>query len=143
MKDKIVVSQSVTSSVIASETQHSRNTTPAAFKQINNVIEQVKVCVYDGCYMHTDAIRSILDERVASNLEMRLQSHQNAETKVSVPSRKSYKDFITFVQERAGHDRRYAIDANKLETQLDWRTDENFESGIIKTVEWDLGKYNV
>lgn len=62
MKDKIVVSQSVTSSVIASETQHSSNTTPTAFEQINKVIGEEKVCVYDGCHMHTDAIRSILDK---------------------------------------------------------------------------------
>ena len=43
---------------------------------------------------------TFVEERVASNLEMGLQSHQKAETKVSVPSRKNYKDFITFVEER-------------------------------------------
>jgi len=54
---------------------------------------------------------------------------------------KSYKELITFVQDRAGHDRRYAIDATKLENELGWRADENFESGIVKTVEWYLEKY--
>ena len=58
-----------------------------------------------------------------------------------VPTDKSYKELITFVEDRAGHDRRYAIDATKLETELGWRADENFESGIVKTVEWYLGKY--
>ncbi|MDD5202731.1 MAG: dTDP-glucose 4,6-dehydratase [Sulfurimonas sp.] len=58
-----------------------------------------------------------------------------------VPKEKSYKDLITFVEDRAGHDRRYAIDATKLETQLGWRADENFDTGIIKTIEWYLGKY--
>ncbi len=53
---------------------------------------------------------------------------------------KSYKELITFVQDRAGHDRRYAIDATKIENELGWRADENFESGILKTVEWYLNK---
>lgn len=54
----------------------------------------------------------------------------------------SYKDQITFVQDRAGHDRRYAIDATKIEKELGWKADENFESGIIKTIEWYLKKLN-
>ncbi len=53
----------------------------------------------------------------------------------------SYKDLITFVEDRAGHDRRYAIDATKLETELGWKANENFDTGIVKTVEWYLGKY--
>jgi len=53
----------------------------------------------------------------------------------------SYKKFITFVQDRAGHDRRYAIDATKIETELAWQAEENFETGIIKTVDWYLEKY--
>ncbi len=48
----------------------------------------------------------------------------------------SYKDQITFVKDRAGHDKRYAIDATKIETHLDWKAVENFESGIMKTVDW-------
>lgn len=47
-----------------------------------------------------------------------------------------YADLITFVTDRPGHDLRYAIDAAKLETELGWRADENFDSGIIKTIEW-------
>jgi dTDP-glucose 4,6-dehydratase len=54
----------------------------------------------------------------------------------------SYKDLITFVEDRAGHDRRYAIDATKLENELGWKADENFDSGILLTIEWYLGKYN-
>jgi dTDP-glucose 4,6-dehydratase len=53
----------------------------------------------------------------------------------------SYRQFITFVKDRAGHDRRYAIDATKIEEELGWRAEENFETGIIKTVEWYLAKY--
>lgn len=51
---------------------------------------------------------------------------------------KSYKEQITFVKDRAGHDRRYAIDASKIENELGWHAEENFESGIKKTVNWYL-----
>jgi len=53
----------------------------------------------------------------------------------------SYKEQITFVKDRPGHDLRYAIDATKIETELGWKADENFETGIVKTVEWYLKKY--
>lgn len=53
---------------------------------------------------------------------------------------KLYKDQISFVKDRPGHDMRYAIDATKLENELGWKADENFESGILKTVEWYLNK---
>ncbi len=69
-----------------------------------------------------DAICMILDEKM--------------------PQEKSYKELITFVEDRAGHDRRYAIDASKLENDLGWKADENFDSGIVKTIEWYLEKYN-
>ena len=52
--------------------------------------------------------------------------------------RKSYKDLISFVKDRPGHDQRYAIDATKIENELGWKADEDFESGIIKTVDWYL-----
>jgi len=70
-----------------------------------------------------DAITTILDKKV--------------------PKETSYKELITFVEDRAGHDRRYAIDATKLESELGWMADENFDSGIVKTVEWYLSKYRV
>jgi dTDP-glucose 4,6-dehydratase len=50
----------------------------------------------------------------------------------------SYATQITFVTDRAGHDRRYAIDAGKLEAELGWKPEETFESGIRKTVQWYL-----
>lgn len=50
----------------------------------------------------------------------------------------SYRDQITYVQDRPGHDRRYAIDARKLERELGWKPAETFESGIGKTVQWFL-----
>lgn len=47
-----------------------------------------------------------------------------------------YKDLIVHVEDRAGHDVRYAIDATKIEKELGWRPEESFESGIRKTVQW-------
>ena len=51
---------------------------------------------------------------------------------------KSYKEQIIFVSDRPGHDRRYAIDARKIERELGWRPAETFETGIVKTVRWYL-----
>jgi dTDP-glucose 4,6-dehydratase len=49
-----------------------------------------------------------------------------------------YEDLITYVKDRPGHDRRYAIDARKIEKELGWKPQETFESGIRKTVQWYL-----
>jgi dTDP-glucose 4,6-dehydratase len=51
---------------------------------------------------------------------------------------KPYAEQITFVKDRPGHDRRYAIDARKIERELGWKPQETFESGIEKTVQWYL-----
>jgi dTDP-glucose 4,6-dehydratase len=67
-----------------------------------------------------DAVCSILDE-----LKPRLDQ-------------KSYREQITYVKDRPGHDRRYAIDARKIERELNWKPAESFETGIRKTVQWYL-----
>jgi dTDP-glucose 4,6-dehydratase len=51
---------------------------------------------------------------------------------------KPYREQITFVTDRPGHDRRYAIDAGKIERELGWKPAETFETGIRKTVQWYL-----
>jgi dTDP-glucose 4,6-dehydratase len=51
---------------------------------------------------------------------------------------RSYREQINFVKDRAGHDRRYAIDASKLERELGWKPKETFETGIRRTVQWYL-----
>lgn len=71
-----------------------------------------------------NAICELLDELVPpSNTKLNIQS---------------YKDLITFVQDRPGHDVRYAIDASKIQRELNWEPIETFESGIYKTVNWYL-----
>lgn len=66
-----------------------------------------------------ERICDLLDARLPSNHEPRRQ-------------------LITFVADRPGHDRRYAIDASKLERELGWRAEETFETGLEKTVDWYL-----
>lgn len=51
---------------------------------------------------------------------------------------KKYEELITFVEDRAGHDLRYAINPDKIVKELGWKPDENFDTGIVKTVEWYL-----
>ena len=54
----------------------------------------------------------------------------------------SYSNFITFVEDRPGHDKRYAIDSSKLVNELGWSPKEDFKSGLRKTVEWYLSNQN-
>ncbi len=54
------------------------------------------------------------------------------------PSEASYKNQLSFVSDRPGHDFRYAIDATKVQNELGWKAKENFETGIRKTVSWYL-----
>ena len=58
-----------------------------------------------------------------------------------MPKKDSYAKQIRFVQDRAGHDRRYAIDSSKLQKTLGWKPKHTFESGIAKTIEWYIKKY--
>ncbi|MDD2599740.1 MAG: dTDP-glucose 4,6-dehydratase [Kiritimatiellae bacterium] len=51
---------------------------------------------------------------------------------------KSFRELITFVADRPGHDQRYAIDASKVRSKLGWSPEENFDTGIVKTVQWYL-----
>jgi len=56
--------------------------------------------------------------------------------------RGSYLDLIAFVEDRAGHDKRYAIDSSKIERELHWKPQDSFDSAIIKTIKWYLKQYN-
>jgi dTDP-glucose 4,6-dehydratase len=94
-----------------------------------------------------DRICQILDEKVPLvNGRAALAAPSDVEEvtgEVKTSYLKSYKDLITFVEDRAGHDRRYAIDATKLENELGWKADNDFDIGIVKTIEWYLKKYGI
>ncbi|WP_026379265.1 dTDP-glucose 4,6-dehydratase [Afifella pfennigii] len=55
-----------------------------------------------------------------------------------LPGGQSHRELIVFVEDRPGHDRRYAIDPSRLERELGWRPEESFESGLARTVDWYL-----
>lgn len=59
-----------------------------------------------------------------------------------LPSEAHYASLITFIKDRPGHDRRYAIDARKLERELGWKPAQSFETGLRKTVQWYLEHMN-
>ena len=63
---------------------------------------------------------------------------------VNKPSKNntSYKKLITFVEDRPGHDFRYAIDSSKIQSELGWEPKESFNSGIEKTVKWYIENEN-
>ena len=65
-------------------------------------------------------------------------AHVRAQRYASLPEISHYRDLITFVADRPGHDLRYAIDASKIERELGWCPEETFESGLRKTVHWYL-----
>lgn len=92
--------------------------------------------------IHT--ICDLLDEMVPlvgngdSGIGNRESGDANNESPIPNPESRSYRDLISYVADRPGHDRRYAIDASKMSTELDWQPQETFESGIRKTVQWYL-----
>ena len=101
---------------------------------------------------HARALRCVLERgKVGENYNI---GGHNEKTNISVvkaicsildelsPQKngKSYAELITFVQDRPGHDRRYAIDARKIKEQLGWTPEESFETGLRKTVVWYLEK---
>ncbi|HVJ08711.1 MAG TPA: dTDP-glucose 4,6-dehydratase [Acidisarcina sp.] len=108
--------------------------------------------VRDWLYVgdHCEAIRVVLEEgrpgetyNIGGNNEK--TNLQVVETVCALldelrpnPSAGSYRSLITFVKDRPGHDRRYAIDAEKIARELGWRPRESFETGMRKTVEWYL-----
>lgn len=99
---------------------------------------------------HCSAIRRVLDAgrlgevynvggwNEKANLEIVLTVCALLDELRPRPDGKPYKEQITYVTDRPGHDRRYAIDARKLERELGWKPVETFETGIRKTVQWYL-----
>jgi len=76
------------------------------------------------------AVCNQLDEMYPITLNKNIQSKKMT----------SYKELISFVEDRPGHDQRYAIDARKISVELGWYVEESFEAGLTKTIEWYLKK---
>jgi dTDP-glucose 4,6-dehydratase len=106
--------------------------------------------VRDWLYVedHCDGIRTVLDRGIPGqtfNIGGK-QEMSNLDVVRQIcailddlrPSPKPYADLISFVKDRPGHDRRYAMDIAKIERELDWRPRETFASGLRKTIEWYL-----
>lgn len=68
-------------------------------------------------------------------------SRQGSNVRSYVNTPKKYESLITFVKNRPGHDRHYAIDASRIERELGWKPEETFETGLRKTVQWYLDYY--
>ena len=107
--------------------------------------------VRDWLYVgdHCSGIRAVLERgsvgevyNIGGNNEMRnidvVRTICDMLDRLQPKAQGSYADQITFVKDRPGHDRRYAIDARKIARQLAWRPAETFETGIAKTVRWYL-----
>ena len=123
---------------------------------IGNAIDGKPLPVYgdglnvrDWLYVgdHCSGIRAVLERgsvgevyNIGGNNEMRnidvVRTICDMLDRLQPKAQGSYADQITFVKDRPGHDRRYAIDARKIARQLDWRPVETFETGIAKTVRW-------
>lgn len=127
---------------------------------IHNALKEIALPIYgdgknirDWLYVtdHCEAIMNVLENgRVGetyniggntekTNLEVVTTICQSLDTVRPRASGKSYKDLITFVKDRPGHDKRYAINASKIQRELDFSPAENFTSGIKKTIEFYLG----
>ncbi len=99
---------------------------------------------------HCSAIRCVLEKGTPgevyniggwnekANIEIVRNICDLLDTLKPLENKKSYRDQISFVTDRPGHDRRYAIDATKIERELGWRPSETFETGIKKTIDWYL-----
>lgn len=99
---------------------------------------------------HCSAIRDVLNKGIVGEVYNIGSSNEKTNLEVvrtlcyvldnikPLNSGSSYADLITYVKDRPGHDRRYAINATKLEKELNWKPSETFETGIKKTIEWYL-----
>lgn len=89
-----------------------------------------------------NTICEVLDELVPLESKEKKNDHKINKIQNSIKSIRTYKDLITFVDDRPGHDFRYAINASKIQKELSWTPKESFKTGIKKTIEWYLNNLN-
>ena len=139
--------------------QHSEKLIPLIIK---NAITEKKIPIYgdgmnirDWLYVkdHCSGIMSVLDAgnvgetyniggwNEKSNIEVVKIICNILDGLYPRSDNRKYSELITFVTDRPGHDRRYAIDSSKIKKDLGWRPKETFESGIEKTIKWYLDYY--
>ena len=89
-----------------------------------------------------NTICEILDQLMPLKFEGKKNDHKIFNPQSSIKPVKSYKDLITFVNDRPGHDFRYAMDASKIKKKLNWTPNHSFKTGLKKTIEWYLNNLN-
>ena len=125
---------------------------------ISNILEKKALPIYgDGKYTrdwlyvedHAEAINTVYQKgkhgetyciggwNELQNIDLVHQLCDLMDSKLNLQTGTS-KELITFIKDRPGHDKRYAIDASKIEKDLNWRPKETFQSGIKKTIDWYL-----
>ena len=167
--DHLVRAYSQTYAMPAITTNCSNNYGPYQFPEklvplmIANALDGKPLPIYgdgqnvrDWLYVgdHCSAVRAVLRQGVLAetyniggcnemtNLEVVRTLCDVLDTLAPAASGKSYRELVTFVKDRPGHDRRYALDARKIERELDWKPAETFATGIRKTVTWYLEHSN-
>ena len=92
------------------------------------------------CPKRSNVSKRITGKQTNNTAELKaiLKACEILDNEIPLNNGKSYKEQITFVPDRPGHDYRYAIDASKIKTELSWSPRENFLTGIKKTILWYL-----
>ena len=87
---------------------------------------------------HNERTNVEVVDRICDILQEELPPAENPDLAASGTTVEHYRELKTFVADRPGHDQRYAIDSSKIATELGWKAEHHFESGLRETVRWYL-----